>query len=93
MPKAFQRYNMEDTIEEVIYIRLFVPGPFRCSFRPAMYLMNPKSCHPLVSVISTNIYGLLQSSFCASAVVSSGTLKESQRRKITVFKPSELPSL
>lgn len=51
MPRALQTYNMEDTIEEVIYIRLVVPGPFLFSFRPAMYLMNLKSCHPLVSVI------------------------------------------
>lgn len=71
MPKAFQRYNMVDTIEEVIYIRLVVPGPFPFSFGPAMYLMNLKSCHPLENVICTNIYGLLQAPFFASATVIS----------------------
>lgn len=57
MPKAFQRYNMEDTIVEVIYIRLVVPRPFPFSLRAAMYLMNLKFCHAPASVIYTNIYG------------------------------------
>lgn len=71
MPKAFRSYNMEDTIEKVIHIRLLVPGPFPFSFGLAVYLTDLKSSHPLESVTGTNIYGLLQPPFSASATVIS----------------------
>lgn len=71
MPKSFKSSDMEDTIEKVIAIRLLVPGPSPFSSGLAMYLTNLKSSHPLQSVTGTNIYGLLQPPFSASATVIS----------------------